>query len=197
MKNPLRFTLPTAATRLALGGLLLAVAGAAALPAMAWGPDARPDARPEHAAHRGEHRGGPAEGPLSGRMLERLLERVKATDAQRADVRRIAEAAQKDLRAQHEAARADHQVLVGLLAKPEIDPAAVEAQRRKDLARHDAASKRMTQAMVDIAKVLTPAQRAQVAEDMRQRAERMNERMGERGPRGERGMPPPDRPASR
>lgn len=188
MKNPLRWTLPTAATRLALGGLLLAVAGAAALPAMAWGPDARP----EHAAHRGERMGGPAEGPLGGRMIERLLDRVKATDTQRGEVRRIAEAAQKDLRAQHEAARADHQALVGLLAKPEIDPAAVEAQRRKDLARHDAASKRLTQAMVDIAKVLTPAQRAQVAEEMRQRGERMAERMGERGPRGE-----PDRPASR
>lgn len=194
MTNPLRLPVPAAATRLALGSLLVAVAAAVALPAMAWGPDSGPGPAAHHAAHHGGRGEAPAEGPLGGRMLERLLDRVKATDTQRTEVRRIAEAAQKDLRAQHESARGEREAMMGLLAKPEIDPAAVEAQRRKELARHDQVSKRMTQAMVDIAKVLTPAQRAQVAEDMRQRADRMGERMG---PRGERGMPPADRPASR
>jgi Spy/CpxP family protein refolding chaperone len=189
MTTPPRFTIPSSA-RLTVGSLIVAVAAAVALPAMAQGPGHGP----MHAGHHGARGHDRADGPLGGRMLERLLDRVKATDTQRTEVRRIAEAAQKDLRAQHESARGERAALVGLLAQPEIDPAAVEAQRRKDLARHEQASKRMTQAMLDIAKVLTPAQRAQVAEEMRQRSERMGERMG---PRGERGMPPADRPVSR
>jgi Spy/CpxP family protein refolding chaperone len=184
-----RFTVPAAA-RLTLGSLLVAVAAAAALPALAQAPGHGP----MHAAHHGARAHDRADGPLGGRMLERLLDRVKATDTQRAEVRRIAEAAQKDLRAQRESARGERDAMIGLLARPEIDPAAIEAQRRNDLARHEQASQRMTQAMVDIAKVLTPAQRAQVAEEMRQRTARMGERMG---PRGERGMAPADRPASR
>ena len=51
------------------------------------------------------------------------------------------------------------------------------------LAQHDQASRRVMQAMLDAANVLTPEQRAKLGERARQRAERMQERMRERAPR--------------
>ena len=42
---------------------------------------------------------------------------------------------------------------------------------------HEQASKRMLQAMLDAGKVLTPEQRAKLAERMKQRGEIMRERM--------------------
>ena len=51
------------------------------------------------------------------------------------------------------------------------------------LARHDKVSQRMLKAQLDIANVLTPAQRAQIATAMKARQERMSERMKERAER--------------
>ena len=53
-----------------------------------------------------------------------------------------------------------------LLAQPTVDADAVEALRQKQLAMHDAAGKRMTTAMLEISRVLTPEQRKQIAEYM-------------------------------
>ena len=67
-----------------------------------------------------------------------------------------------------------------LFAQPTIDANAVEALRQKMLARQDAASKLMTQAMVDAARVLTPDQRKQMVEQMQQRREMMQRHQRER-----------------
>jgi Spy/CpxP family protein refolding chaperone len=48
------------------------------------------------------------------------------------------------------------------------------------MAAHDAASKRMTLAMIDISRVLTPEQRKQIAEQMTQRREMMQRHQRER-----------------
>jgi protein CpxP len=48
------------------------------------------------------------------------------------------------------------------------------------LAQHDAASKRMLQAMLDVSRVLTPEQRAKLAERMQQRREMMQRHDKER-----------------
>jgi Spy/CpxP family protein refolding chaperone len=45
---------------------------------------------------------------------------------------------------------------------------------------HDAASKRMTGVMLEIARVLTPAQRQQIAADVKQRSEMMQRHHRER-----------------
>ena len=45
------------------------------------------------------------------------------------------------------------------------------------MAQHDQVSRRMTQAMVDISRVLTPEQRAKIGERMKERAAKMQERM--------------------
>lgn len=128
-----------------------------------------------HVHKMGEH---PHPGPmamLGGRHLERLLDEVKASDAQRQQIHQIRDAAQADLRALHAQAQAQRSDPLALLAQPQIDAAEAEKQRQRMLAQHDLVSKRMLQAMLDVAKVLTPEQRAQVAKQLQQRRERMAE----------------------
>jgi len=67
-----------------------------------------------------------------------------------------------------------------LFAQPTIDANAVEALRQKMLAEHDRTSKRITQAMLDSSQVLTPQQRAQLAEKMKARRDMMQRQMRER-----------------
>lgn len=153
-------------------------------------------------AHPGPH-GGPGrgpEGPLPGllmgpperidRAVDRLLDRVKATDPQRTQVKQIAQAAAKDLRGQMDAGRGLREQGMALFTAPTIDEAAIEAHRVQMTRQHDAVSQRVSRAMVDIAKVLTPEQRRMLAERFEKRRE------GRQPPTSrEPGAPPP--PASK
>ena len=56
-------------------------------------------------------------------------------------------------------------------------PAAAESLRQQMMAQHDQASRRVTQAMLDVARVLTPEQRAKLGERMRERQAIMKDRM--------------------
>lgn len=132
--------------------------------------------------------GGPGAGaPMMGRMLERMLDQVGATPEQRTQIRAIADAAAADLQAQRDAGRALREQSMQLFAQPTVDANAVEAQRQKMLQHQDQVSRRMTQAMLDVSRVLTPEQRAQWAERMGQRKQMMERHQHERrqldGPR--------------
>jgi periplasmic protein CpxP/Spy len=134
------------------------------------------------------HRGGPGAGDMSpmmlgGRGLEHMLDRVDATEAQRKQIDTIANTARTDLQKLHEQAQSLRQQSLDVLAQPKIDAAAAEKLRQQMLAQHDAATKRMLAAMVDISQVLTPEQRAKVAEGLKQgmeRHEKRHQRMLER-----------------
>jgi Spy/CpxP family protein refolding chaperone len=115
-----------------------------------------------------------------GRGLDRMLDSVKATDAQRAQIKQIAQAAASDLKAQHDARQALHQQAMAIFTAPNVDANAAENLRQQMLAQHDQASKRMLQAMLDISRVLTPEQRQQLAQRMQQRHEMMQRHMRER-----------------
>lgn len=119
-------------------------------------------------------------GMMGGHRGERMLDSVGATADQKAQVRQIMQAAHKDMQAQHEGGRAMHEQMRKLLAAPNIDTRAVETLRQQMLAHHDGASKRMTQAMVDAAKVLTPEQRKHMSDRMAQRREMMQRHRAER-----------------
>jgi Spy/CpxP family protein refolding chaperone len=67
-----------------------------------------------------------------------------------------------------------------LFTQPTVDANAAESLRQQMLARHDAASKRMMQAMLDVSRVLTPEQRQQLAQHMKQRRDMMERHMKER-----------------
>jgi Spy/CpxP family protein refolding chaperone len=123
--------------------------------------------------------GGEHGGHFMGRMLERMLDKVGASEAQRTQIRQIAQLAQADMKAQMQAGQALRDQGLALMGAPTLDAVAVEALRQQMLARHDQASRRMLQAMLDIGNVLTPEQRAKLAEQMKQhRGMMMQHRMG-------------------
>jgi Spy/CpxP family protein refolding chaperone len=119
--------------------------------------------------------GGPPEHVA--RAVDHMLDGLGATDAQRAQIRQIAQAAAADLKAQREANRGLREKGLQIFASPTLDTAAAEALRQQMLAQHDQASKRVLQAMLDVAKVLTPEQRAKIAERIEQRQAMMQDRM--------------------
>lgn len=157
---------------------LLAVSAFAAQPVLAQG---------WHHGPRHGH-GGPAAMAFAGsperidRMVDRMLRDLNPTDAQRTQIKQIAQAAAADLKTQREAGRGLHERAMQLFTQPTVDASAVEALRQQRMAQMDQVSRRMSQAMVDISRVLTPEQRTKLAERMQQRAKHR----GEHGPRAPR-----------
>lgn len=150
-------------------GMAVALAGASL---SAWA------APGHHGGHHQGHHGGLMGG--SPRHLERMLDSVNASEEQRSEVRRIAEAAAADLKERRAARRALHQQQMALFTQATVDANAVEALRRQMLAEHDRTSQRMTQAMLDISRVLTPEQRTALAEKMKARRDMMKRHHDER-----------------
>jgi periplasmic protein CpxP/Spy len=154
--------------RMAFMVTLIALLAAVAQSAWAEGPG----------GHGGRH--GQGGGFMQGRMVERMLDRVSATPEQRAEVKRITQLAAQDLRGMREANQGMRQRGLELLAAPNVDANAVEAHRQQMMQRHDQSSRRMTQAMVDISRVLTPEQRRQLADTMARRQDMKRRHMQER-----------------
>lgn len=119
-------------------------------------------------------------GPLMGGMLPRMLDRVNATPEQRAQIQQIIDRNAAERQAQREARREMREQAMALFSQPTVDANAVEALRQKQMALADAASKRMTASMLEISRVLTPEQRAQIASYMSQRGEMMRRHYRER-----------------
>lgn len=156
----------------------LRLSAAAVLAAIIGLGAGRADAQPGmHAGHGGaqhavHHSMAPGMGMgmrMGMGMPERMLDAVGASAEQKAKLREIYQAAGDDLRAQHQAGRALQAQMVALMAAPQVDASAAEALRQQQLARHDTVTKRALQAMLDAQAVLTPEQRAKLAERMAKR----------------------------
>ena len=139
--------------------------------------------------HGGEYRAGHADGDMghgmgmgmgSPRTMERLLDAVNASAEQRTQIKQITDAARADMKAQHATGRQLRGDSAALFAQPTVDERAAEALRQQMLARHDQASKRQLQMMLDISRVLTPEQRRTLAEKMAQRRSMMERHRAER-----------------
>ena len=100
------------------------------------------------------------------RMLKHLYVEIDATDEQKQRLEPIVKQAVKDLLPAREKAHAARKQAVELLAAERIDRGAIEALRAEQIQLAEQASKRFTQALADVAEVLTPAQRKQIAERM-------------------------------
>lgn len=123
----------------------------------------------ERPGHERRMHGGGAGMMLLGPGLDRALEVAKASPEQRAEIRKIAGAARDDLRAARRntdpmQARA---AFMAAWSADQVDAAALERQRQQRSAQQEAVSRRMTQAMVDIGKILRPEQRRALAEHWR------------------------------
>lgn len=117
---------------------------------------------------------------MGGPRMDRVLESVGVSAEQKAQIRQIMQAAHTDLAGQREARRQLHEQARGLFLQPNVDARAAEDLRQKMLAQHDQASKRMTQAMLDASRVLTPDQRKALADRMAQRRSMMERHRAER-----------------
>jgi Spy/CpxP family protein refolding chaperone len=165
------FANPMPGMRLFAAGLLLALTGAVCAVAQA-----QPTGAPQSPAGRAFGHGGHGDG----RMLERLLDGVNASADQRSRIQEIMKSARADLQAQHQASRGQREQLMALFAQPTVDARAVEAARQQMLQQHDQSSRRWMQAMLDASAVLTPEQRVQLAERMKQRRDMMQRHQQER-----------------
>jgi periplasmic protein CpxP/Spy len=169
--------IPSRGARLLAAGLMAAVLGSVTLSALAspgggYGPGM-------HGG--GMHGGGPGMGMMAGgRGMERMLDSVNASAEQRAQIKSIFERARTDMQAQRESGRALRQQMMALFTQPVVDANAVEALRQQSMQRHDQASRRMTQAMVEASRVLSPEQRKQLAEQAARRGEMMERHQRER-----------------
>ena len=101
--------------------------------------------------------------------VEDMLDEVDASDDQRERVRAIASAALADMGEFRDFRRAGRDALVNALTQETVDREALEALRQSKLETADRASLRLLTALADAAEVLTPAQRAELAEELQSR----------------------------
>jgi Spy/CpxP family protein refolding chaperone len=183
--------------RLLVATAVLALAGGLAQTAVAmpgYGPGYGMGYGPGHGMGYGSPGGygaGPRMGTMGGGMgmmggpgAARWLDGVGATAEQKAKLQAIHEAARKDMEAIRQGGRALHDQMRAELAQPNVDQGAVEKLRQQMLAQHDAASKRITQAMLDASNVLTPEQRKKMSEQFAQRRAMMERHRAEREAQG-------------
>ncbi len=130
----------------------------------------------------GWHRGDDSADPQA--MQRRAEARVKwmladvdATEAQQKKIAEIMTAAMTELRPLRQQAQDARREVTQILSRPQIDRGALEALRARQAQAMDQISRRMTQSLADAAEVLTPDQRAKLAE-------RMEKRRGHRHGRG-------------
>ncbi len=172
MKSPTRISVSQAPWRLMFATAV--VAFGASLSQVAW---ARPGGGPgEHGGPPMEHR----EAGMSHRHMARMLDKVNATAEQRAQIQQITQGAHAEMAGQRDAGRHLHQQMNEAFAQPNVDANTVEALRQQMLAQHDQASKRMMQMRLDISRVLTPEQRAQIKDSMDRRMTMMKRHRAER-----------------
>jgi Spy/CpxP family protein refolding chaperone len=145
----LRFSRPARAFGLALGVALASGVALAAWSATEGVPLPRPGAMLPR-------------GPL----LDRLLDDAQVSPTQRAQAHQIFGAADTQLIKNRAAERADRTQMAQLFAQPVVDAAAVEAVRQRIESRHDAQSRRATQALIDVSLVLNAGQRQTIARQL-------------------------------
>ncbi|MEQ8452517.1 MAG: Spy/CpxP family protein refolding chaperone [Nitratireductor sp.] len=115
-------------------------------------------------------------GGMGGFMMERrmgnMLDQIDATDEQQDKLWKIIDAARAEMRPMFREFRDTHADIVNIISAPTIDREAAEKLRSERVQAMDEASRRMTAALLDAAEVLTPEQRAKLAEHMNKRGGR-------------------------
>ena len=104
--------------------------------------------------------------------IARVLSRVDATAEQKAKIGEITKAAVKDLMPLRDTHNAVRDKLVAALKAEKIDRALIEQLRSEEIALAETLSKRASQALADIAEVLTSAQRTKLVDHWQSRFRR-------------------------
>ena len=95
-----------------------------------------------------------------------IVEDLGGSPEQQAKLAAVAKGAARDLAPIHDGLVAGRTEAVAILTAPEVDRAALEAHRAKQMQLVTAASERLTKAVADAADVLTPEQRVKAAEKL-------------------------------
>jgi protein CpxP len=115
----------------------------------------------------GRHGRGPMDPAAMDERLDRMLQHmyveIDATEAQKQKLDPIVKQAAGDMRTLRAKVRDARRRGVELLSADTIDRGAIERLRVEQIGAADAASRRFTQALADVAEVLTPAQRKTLA----------------------------------
>ena len=123
-------------------------------------------------------RGG--RGPIDPAQMEERLDRmlkhayveIDATEAQKQKIDPIVKQAAKELQPLRAKVREARRQGIQLLSADTIDRGAIERLRVEQITSADAASRRFTQALADVAEVLTPEQRRTLAARFARRGRR-------------------------
>jgi periplasmic protein CpxP/Spy len=99
-------------------------------------------------------------------FVRQTLRKLEATPDQHARIQGIAERALADLYPLRERQREARVTALTLLSAERIDPQGAETLRAQQIALHEQASKRIMQAVLEAAEVLTPPQRDQLAKEI-------------------------------
>jgi Spy/CpxP family protein refolding chaperone len=137
-----------------LGGAVGFAAGAHKASAMFWYGMHEMKHNPEHVAEFVQWR------------VNRVLSRVDASPEQKGKVSVVAKSAVTDLAALGIAPWETRSKFLALFRADKIEPEAFESLRAEQAAKWDSASKRLVQALVEAAQVLTPEQRRELTERM-------------------------------
>jgi len=118
------------------------------------------------------------------RMIRHLAIEIDASAEQQDKLRAVVRGAVKDLLPVREKMLAARATARELLTQQTIDRAAIEKLRADQIAVHDAASKRLVQAVADAAEALTPEQRRKIGTMMASRGGHWGGGPWGRGPSG-------------
>ena len=99
-------------------------------------------------------------------MVRFMLSEVDASEEQQAKIAGIVKMAMSDLRPLRDGHAAGHKAGAELLSQPSVDREALESLRAEQMQLAETASRRIAQALADVAEVLTPEQRAALVERM-------------------------------
>jgi Spy/CpxP family protein refolding chaperone len=105
-------------------------------------------------------------------MVKFWLADVDATEAQEKQIAGIMTTTMRELAPLREKHHEARKQAMEALSRPQVDRGALETIRAQEIALADQVSRRITQSLADAADVLTPPQRAKLAEKMQQRRHR-------------------------
>ena len=178
--NTLRFVAPARAFRLFTLTALIGLTGAMLQPAHAApGGHGAMSGHGDMAAMSGRATGMDGVGHI-GQMnsmghighighMGRVLDRIGATAEQMAQIKTIMESAHNELQPVHAQMKTLRDQSTALFTQPAVDANAAEALRLQMQTLNGQVSKRMLQAMVESSRVLTPDQRAKMADMLNKR----------------------------
>ena len=112
---------------------------------------------------------------MAGKRLDHMLDEVDASDEQKAKAQEIVKRSLAEGAPKAEQLRDSRQQFAKLLTAPTLDKAAIEQLRADQIRGADEMSKIAIQTIVQVAEVLTPEQRKELAEEI---ADKMEHRRG-------------------